>query len=138
MKLRSVWGPYRAALAHRDLRLLLSGELISATGSWAYNVGLAVYVYQQTHQALVVSAVFLVRFVPSMLLSPYGGIIAERLERVRLLIGCDLLMAALQAGLLVTVLLHGPIPVLLALAALNAITQQPYMPAVAALIPQLA
>ncbi len=138
MRVAAVWGPYRAALAHRDLRLLLSGELISATGSWAYNVALAVYVYQQTHQALVVSAVFLVRFVPSMFLSPYGGIVAERLERVRLLIGCDLLMATWQAGLVITVLLHGPIPVLLVLAGLNAITQQPYMPAVAALIPQLA
>jgi MFS family permease len=138
MRLGTVLRPYRAALSHRDLRLLLTGELISATGSWAYNVGFAVYVYERTHSALLVSAVFLVRFVPAMLLSPYGGIIAERFERVRLLISCDLLMALWQSLLFVTVLLHAPIPLLLLLAAINACCNQPYQPAVAAMIPQLA
>jgi predicted MFS family arabinose efflux permease len=138
MRLGTVLRPYRAALSHRDLRLLLTGELISATGSWAYNVGFAVYVYERTHSALLVSAVFLVRFVPAMLLSPYGGIIAERFERVRLLISCDLLMALLQSLLFVTVLLHVSIPLILLLAAINSCCNQPYQPAVAAMIPQLA
>ncbi|MGH7691834.1 MAG: MFS transporter, partial [Candidatus Dormibacteria bacterium] len=109
MRLGAVLQPYRAALAHRDLRLLLTGEVISATGSWAYNVALAVYVFERTHSAVAVSAVFLVRFVPAMFLSPYGGIVAERFERVRLLITSDLFLAALQVLLCVTVLLHAPI-----------------------------
>ncbi|MGC2191566.1 MAG: MFS transporter [Candidatus Dormiibacterota bacterium] len=130
--------PYRAALSHRDLRLLLSGEVISATGSWAYNVGLAVYAFDRTHSAIVVSAVFLVRFVPAMFLSPYGGIIAERFERVRLLITCDLVLASIQVLLCVSVVLHTPIELTLALAGFAAICAQPYMPSVAAMIPQLA
>ncbi len=138
MRLGAVFRPYRSALAHRDLRLLLSGELISATGSWAYNVGLAVYVFDRTHSALWVSAVFLVRFVPSMFLSPYGGIIAERFERVRLLILSDGLLATIQGLILISVVTRAPIPLTLVLAGLAACSAQPYLPAVAAMIPQLA
>jgi len=138
MRLGAIFQPYRAALAHRDLRLLLSGEVISATGSWAYNVALAVYVFDRTHSAFVVSAVFLVRFVPAMFLSPYGGIIAERFERVRLLITCDLVLATVQVLICVSVVLHTPIALILVLCAIAAMCAQPYAPAVAAMIPQLA
>ncbi|MGH7640647.1 MAG: MFS transporter [Candidatus Dormibacteria bacterium] len=138
MRLGSAFKPYATVVRHRDLRLLLTGELISATGSWAYNVALAVYVYQRTHSALVVSAVFLVRFVPSMFLSPYGGIIAERLERVRLLIGSDIVLFALQALLCLSVVLRLPVAASLVLAGCAAAAAQPYQPAVSALIPQLA
>jgi len=138
LRLSAIFRPYRAALAHRDLRLLLTGELISATGSWAYNVALAVYAFERTHSAIVVSTVFLVRFLPAMILSPYGGIIAERFERVRLLITCDLVLATLQVLLCIAVVVHAPIVAILALAGLAAICAQPYLPSVAAMIPQLA
>ncbi|HEY6539230.1 MAG TPA: MFS transporter [Candidatus Dormibacteraeota bacterium] len=138
MRLGAILKPYRAALSHRDLRLLLTGEVISATGSWAYNVGLAVYSFDRTHSAIVVSAVFLVRFVPAMFLSPYGGIIAERFERIKLLITSDLLLATLQVLLCISVVLHLPVAVILALAGVAAICAQPYLPAVAAMLPQLA
>ncbi len=129
---------YGSVLRHRDLRLLLTGELISAIGSWAYNVALAVYVYDATHSALWVSSVFLVRFIPAMFLSAYGGILAERFERVRLMITDDLLMMLWQALLAVSVLLHGPVALAIVLAGLTSVSSTSYTPAVAALIPQLA
>ena len=129
---------YRAALSHRDLRLLLTGELVSAAGTWAYNVALAVYVFDRTHSSFLVSAVFLVRFVPAMFLSPYGGVLAERFERVRLLITADILLFSWQILLALAVIAGWPIAVVLLLASLAAISSTPYNPAVAAMIPQLA
>ena len=129
---------YRSVLRHRDLRLLLTSELVSAIGSWAYNVALAVYVYDSTHSALWVSSVFLVRFVPSMFLSAYGGILAERFERVRLMVTDDLLMMLWQALLAVSVLGHGPVALAIVLAGLTSVSSTSYTPAVAAMIPQLA
>ena len=129
---------YRSVLRHRDLRLLLTGELISAIGSWAYNVALAVYVYDSTHSALWVSSVFLVRFIPSMFLSAYGGVIAERFERVRLMVTGDLVMMLWQALLTLSVVLHGPVALAILLAGLTSVSSTPYTPAVAAMIPQLA
>ncbi len=129
---------YRAALAHRDLRLLLTGELVSSAGSWAYNVALAVYIFERTHSSFLVSAVFLVRFLPAMFLSPYGGVLAERFERVRLLITADLVLFCWQILLAAAVVTNVPIWLVLLLASLAAISSTPYNPAVAAMIPQLA
>jgi predicted MFS family arabinose efflux permease len=133
-----LFSAYRSALSHRDLRLLLSGEVVSSSGSWAYNVALAVYVFDRTHSSFWVSAVFLVRFIPAMFLSSYGGVLAERFERVRLLITSDLLLFTWQILLALAVFLQLPVVVALALAALTAISYSSYAPAVAAMIPQLA
>ena len=138
MNLTGGLSKYRSVLRHHDLRLLLTAELISAIGSWAYNVALAVYVYDSTHSALWVSSVFLVRFVPSMLLSAYGGILAERFERVRLMISDNLLMMVWQALLTLVVALHAPIWLAIVFAGLTSISATSYSPAVAAMIPQLA
>jgi hypothetical protein len=56
---------YRAALRKRDLRLLFGGMVISATGTWAYNVALLAYVFDKTHSLGWVGAAGLARFIPS-------------------------------------------------------------------------
>src|SRR5437868_14381026 len=93
------FGGYRSALARRDLRLLFGALVISASGSWAYNVALLAFVFDRTHSLGWVGAASLGRFVPALLLSTYGGVIAERTERIRLMIGSDLLCAAWQIAL---------------------------------------
>ena len=46
---REAWfASYREALSVRDLRLLFGGLVISATGSWAYNVALLAFVFGLT------------------------------------------------------------------------------------------
>ncbi len=133
------WGAgYRAVLRERDLRLLFGGLVISATGSWAYNVALLAFAFDQTHSLTWVGAAGLARFVPALLFSSYGGVVAERFERIRVMVGSDLLCCAWQGGLAVTAALNGPVELALVFAALTAICNTPYNPAVAATIPQLA
>src|SRR5690242_18085916 len=112
---------YRSALRHRDLRLLLGGLVISATGSWAYNVALLAYVYDRTHSLGWAAAAGLARFLPSLLLSPYGGVLADRFERVRLMIGSDVLSVACQAAMAAVAAASGPPALIIALAALAAV-----------------
>ena len=78
-----------APLRHRDFRLLMTAFAISCAGSWAYNVALAVFVFEQTHSPAWVGAATIGRFVPSLLFGAYGGVLAERFERVRLMAGLD-------------------------------------------------
>ena len=88
---RAFWHRGLAApLRHGDFRLLAGAYSVSAAGSWAYNVALAVYVYDQTHSAAWVGAVTLGRFLPSVVLGTYGGVLAERFERTRLMVTLDL------------------------------------------------
>src|SRR5580658_3546139 len=130
-RVASWFGGYRSALAARDLRLLFGGLIVSATGSWAYNVALLAFVYDRTHSLAWVGASGLVRFVPALLLSTYGGVIAERTERVRLMVGADLLCALWQVGLAIVAASGGPVLLALALVALTAATNVVYSPAVA-------
>jgi CRP-like cAMP-binding protein len=129
---------YRAVLRRRDVRLLFGGLLISATGSWAYNVALLAYVFDKTHSLGWVGAAGLGRFLPALLLSAYAGVVAERFERVRLMVSSDLLCVAFQALLAVVAFAGGPPAVVVGLAALTATATLVYNPAVAAMIPQVA
>jgi MFS family permease len=131
------FGRYRSALAHRDLRLLLGSLVISATGSWAYNVGLLAFVYERTHSLAWVGAAGTVRFVTALLLSTYAGVVAERTERVRLMVAADWLCVAWQVGLALVAAADGPVVLALVFAALTSGTNVVYEPAVAATIPSL-
>jgi CRP-like cAMP-binding protein len=128
----------RSALRHRDLRLLFGGLVISASGSWAYNVALLAYVFDRTHSLGWVGLAGLGRFVPALVFSTYGGVLAERYERVRLMVVSDVLCLVLQAGLAVAAALTAPAGVAIALSALTSVANVVYNPAVAAMLPEVA
>jgi len=128
---------YRSVLRTRDLRLLFGALITSATGSWAYNVALLAFVFSRTHSLAWVGAAGLGRFIPALLCSTYGGVIAERTERIRLMVCADLVCAVWQAALVVVAAADGPVVVAIALAGLTAATNTVYNPAVAATIPSL-
>ena len=126
---------YRAVLRIRDYRLLLSGLAISKTGSWAYSVGLAVFVFDSTRSPFWVAVASLARFVVALLASPYGGVVAERFERVRLMAGLDAFAALLMVGLTVVAAVDGPVGLAIVLAALTNAAASVYTPAVKAITP---
>ena len=55
--------------------------LVLMAGSWAYNVALLAVVYERTQSLAWVGAATLGRFIPQLIMSPYGGVVAERFER---------------------------------------------------------
>ncbi len=129
-------GGLLSALRHRDFRLLMIAFSVSAAGSWAYNVGLAVFVWDQTQSPAWLAAATLGRFVPSLLLGAYGGVLAERFERIRLMVVTDWLSAGLMALLAVAALVEAPVLVAIVLAALTSVLGMTREPAVAAVTPQ--
>ena len=128
---------YGSVLAKHDVRALFSALLISTTGSWAYNVALLAFVFDRTHSLGWVGAAGFVRFVPQLVLSAYGGVIAERTERIRLMMGSDLLSALWQGLLAVVAATNGAPALALALAGLTAVSGVVYQPATAATIPSI-
>ena len=135
--LKSWFSSYGTVLAIRDVRLLFSGLLISATGGWAYNAALLAFVYSRTHSLTWVGAAGFVRFVPSLLLSPYSGVVVERSDRFRLLFFTNSLCFVWQCLLAVVVIAHGPVALGLVCAALTSATAVFEMPAVGATVPTL-
>jgi MFS family permease len=131
-------GGYRSALRSTDLRRLLGSQLVSASGSWAYNVALMVLLYDRTHSPSWVAAAAMARFIPALVCSAYGGVIAERFERVKLMVWLNLIALALQGALALVAWRVGPPVVAVVLAGLTSVVMSAYNPAVAALIPEVA
>ena len=128
---------YRSALRKRDFRLLIGALTQSAMGDWAYNVALVVYVYEQTHSAAWLSAATLGRMIPRFIVSPYGGVIAERFERIHVMIASDLVRMVLMGSLTVVAIAEGPAWVAIAFAAGCSVAGCVYDPAMAAITPQM-
>jgi CRP-like cAMP-binding protein/predicted MFS family arabinose efflux permease len=124
-------------LRHRDFALLMGSFTTSAIGSWAYNVALVVWLLDETGSAGWVAASTVARFVPALLLSAYGGVIADRFEQVRLMAvldtTCFLVMLVLAAETAVGV--HPALAI--ATAALVTSVETPYQPAATALTPRV-
>ena len=128
---------YRGALRDRDFRLLTLAQTQSAIGDWAYNVALVVFVYTATGSAGWVAASTLARMLPRLLVSPYAGVVAERFERVRLMVVLDLLRVVSMAALAIVCAVSAPVWLAIALASLSSVIGCAYAPATAAMTPQL-
>ena len=128
---------FRSALRHRDYRWLASAFVVSNIGSWAYNVALMVWVFDATGSAAWAGAVSLARFVPALLFSAYGGVLAERFERRNLIVTLNLTSAATHVLLALVVVADGPIVIALVLAALGTLQGTVYEPAIIALTPEI-
>ncbi|HTU30417.1 MAG TPA: MFS transporter, partial [Solirubrobacteraceae bacterium] len=130
-------GALRRLLRVPELRLLFGASFVSLIGTWSYSVAVTAFVFERTHSYTIVGIASLARFVPGLLLSAYGGVLAERFERVRVLIFSNLGSMVCQLALTVVAVVSGPIWLAIALVALTATTDVVYSPAMAALLPQL-
>ncbi|PAQ16750.1 MFS transporter [Bacillaceae bacterium SAOS 7] len=77
----------------RKFLLLWSGQLISTIGNGLTSFGLGIYVFEQTGKASAMALVTLLAFMPSLLLSPVSGVLADRYDRRLLMVLGDSLSA---------------------------------------------
>src|SRR5438876_9002773 len=72
------WRDTFAALKHRNFRLFFVGQLVSLTGSWMQNTAQGWLVYQLTGSKVLLGTVAAVGSLPMLLLSVWGGSVADR------------------------------------------------------------
>ena len=93
-----------AALRHRDFRLLWLGQIVSVTGSQMQFVAINWHVYLLTKSPFALGLVGLFRGVPIIICSLAGGVVADAIDRKRLMIVTQTIMltsaALLTAGTL--------------------------------------
>jgi MFS family permease len=90
------------ALRHRNFQLFFGGQLISLIGTWMQSVAQAWLVYRITGSSLLLGAVGFAGQIPVFLVAPVGGIVADRLNRQRVVIGTQL--ASMILALILAVL----------------------------------
>lgn len=76
-----------AALRVRNYRLYFVSQIISFSGTWMQSIALAWLVLQLTGSGTALGTVLAMQFLPTLLLAPMGGVIADRFEKRKLIIG---------------------------------------------------
>jgi predicted MFS family arabinose efflux permease len=114
---------------------LQSGSLgLSSIGDWFYNVALVVYVFDRTHSGVWVAAASFARLAPHAL-GPIAGGLADRSDRIRLMVRSDVARALLMFVLAAMVFLSFPPAAVLVIAALSTAAGTVYVPCLTALTP---
>lgn len=90
------------ALENHNYRRYIAGQSISLCGTWMQMAAQAWLVLSLTHSATVLGLVVAAQTLPILLLGPYGGVIADRVDKRRAMILLQSMMGlqALALGLL--------------------------------------
>jgi MFS family permease len=75
------------SLQTRNFRLYFLGQVISGTGSWMQLVAQAWLVLRLTHSGVALGLTLALQFAPTLLAGAWGGVIADRVDKRKLLIG---------------------------------------------------
>lgn len=83
-----------AVLRQRNFALLWLGGLVSLAGDWILITALPFYLYERTGSALATSAWLMAYLAPAALLGSVAGVFADRWDRRRTMIACNLARGA--------------------------------------------
>lgn len=91
-------GTFRS-LSIRNYRLFFFGQLVSVSGTWMQQLAQDWLVLRLTNRALPVGITTALQFAPVLVLGIWGGLIADRLDKRRLLLATQAAMGALALAL---------------------------------------
>jgi MFS family permease len=81
-----------SALRHREFRLVAVGNMVSQLGTWQQYVAMLWLARELTSSSFIISIVFAAQWVPFIVLSPFTGVVADRLDRRALVLWGNLAM----------------------------------------------
>jgi MFS family permease len=87
------------SMHHRDFRIFYAGQLISITGTWMQQIAQGWLVLTLTGSPFLLGVAAAARTLPILLLSVPAGIVADRMDRRKIVIAADLVMMALSIAL---------------------------------------
>lgn len=112
-----------SALRHRNYRLFFFGQMISQIGTWMQTTAQAWLVLELTHSALLLGLVGVLQYLPVMVFSLFGGVLADRFPKRTLLLVTQS-VALVQASIMWLLVVTGTVQIwhILLLVALLGIT----------------
>ena len=88
-----------AVLANPELRALWFADWISDVGNFVTFIALAVYVHDLTGTAASIGIALALEALPRVTIGPFVGVLADRVDRRRLMIACNVIRACLVGAL---------------------------------------
>ncbi len=123
-----ILGGIGRAFSHRNFAVYTTGATVSLVGTWLQKAAVGWLAWELTHDPAMVGIVVSADLVPTVLISPFAGVIADRQRDLRLLALLQVI-CLLQAGLLAALAFAGHVTVALlivftaALGVVNGINQ---------------
>jgi MFS family permease len=74
------------SLRHRNFQLYFGGQLVSVAGSWMQIVAQGWLVYEISHSEIALGLVGFAAAIPALLISPWGGVVVDRVPKRNLLV----------------------------------------------------
>ncbi len=87
------------SMRHRNFRLFFFGQFTSQVGNWLTLVAQSLFVLELRGKGLAVGIIAACQFLPMLLLGAYGGVVADRADKRKLLMGVQTLAMAQSFGL---------------------------------------
>ena len=97
--LRRSINPFRTLQVYRNFRLFWTGQTVSLIGTWMQQVGVGWLALELTNSAFWVGLVSAAGTFPVLLLSLYGGVVADRRSKLRIVIVSQALLLLEAAAL---------------------------------------
>ncbi|MER5768596.1 MFS transporter [Streptomyces sp. NPDC001985] len=85
----------------REERFLRAAFIVSSSGDWIFRFALPALVLQLTGSAISTALTYAVEFLPFVVIGLFSGVVADRADRRRLMIMCDVVSAVIVAGIAV-------------------------------------
>lgn len=97
----TVWARYRAVLRHRPFLLLWGAGGVSSLGDHFFLIALMWFTFAATRSSMEVAAIAVVSQVTYVVVGPAAGVWADRWDRRRTLVVCDLVRAGVLGAFVV-------------------------------------
>ena len=98
------------ALNHKNFRLYFGGQGISVVGTWVQRIALTWLVYRLTNSAFLLGVVGFSGQIPLLIVTPFAGVLADRLDKHKILLYAQVL-SMIQAFILAALVLTNTIQV---------------------------
>ncbi|MGW2839224.1 MFS transporter [Streptomyces sp. NPDC001493] len=114
----------------RDETLLRAAFIVSTAGEWVFRFALPLLVLDLTGSAFFAAFTYALEFVPYVLVGLVSGVVADRMDRRKLMIGCNLSSSVVVGGIALLCLMERPPVVAVYVAAFTLSCVRPlYFPA---------
>lgn len=91
--------PVIQTLRQRDFALLWTAGLISVLGNWALFAALPIFLYEETGSTFLAGILWVVVFLPNVVVSPFAGVLVDRWDRRRVMLVSNGIQAGAMAPL---------------------------------------
>ena len=126
------------AVREKNFRLYIVGHTVAWVGSWMFRMALSWVVWELTKSAAWLGAIAFINLIPSVVISPIAGAMADRMDRLRMLSSTQVVMIVHAVSLSALIYLDlVTIEVLAVFALVHGIVDSVQAPASHAIVPML-